>query len=116
MTENDQPILLRPATHFLAIVSLVLSILGMLPILPLVGSIGGIVTGIIARKEIQARPNLYSGEGTARAGIILGWIGVSLIGLICVVGILGMAVFNISSQETIMTSQSSLIQPWLKLN
>jgi hypothetical protein len=114
MTANNQPILLRPATHVLAIVSLVLSILGMLPILPLVGSIGGIVTGIIARKEIRARADLYSGEGTARAGIILGWIGVSLIVLICVVGILGLAVFRISPQgmsTPIITYQPIPIQP-----
>ncbi len=68
----------RPATHLLAIASLVLSILGLLPILPLVGSIAGIVTGVIARREIHNRPEEYTGEGTAKAGVILGWIGLVL--------------------------------------
>ncbi len=78
MTTSEQPTTLRPTTHVLAIVSLVLSILGLLPILPVVGAIGGIVTGMIARKEIRARQDLYTGEGMAKAGIILGWIGLIL--------------------------------------
>lgn len=72
-----------PSTHGLAIVSLVLSILGLMPVLPVVGSIGGIVTGFIARKEIRARPDLHTGEGFAKAGVILGWIGLA-IGLLAV--------------------------------
>ena len=115
MTENNQQTMLRPSTHALAIVSLVLSILGLLPILPLVGSIGGIVTGIIARKEIRSRSDLYSGEEWARAGIILGWIGTGLIVLICVVGIIGFAAFNITTIRTsmpvVITVQPFPIQP-----
>lgn len=76
---NDNPTLLRPSTHGLAIASLVLSILGMLPILPVVGSIGGIVTGTIARSEIRLHSEMYRGEGYAKAGIILGWIGIGLV-------------------------------------
>ncbi len=89
---NTEPTQLKtqPSAHFLAILSLVLSILGLLPILPLVGSIAGIVTGVTARKEIRTQPEKYSGEGTAKAGIILGWIGVGLaavaaIGIVLVV-------------------------------
>jgi len=115
MTENNQQTLSRPSTHALAIVSLVLSILGLLPVLPLVGSIGGIVTGIIARREIRARADLLSGDGTAKAGIILGWVGIGLIGLICVAGILGFFVFNIATVGTsvppIITIQPIPIQP-----
>ena len=86
MTTSEQPTALRPTTHVLAIVSLVLSILGLLPILPVVGAIGGIVTGMIARKEIRARQDLYTGEGMARAGIILGWIGlVVAVVLVCLI-------------------------------
>jgi hypothetical protein len=65
-------------THALAVVSLVLSILGLIGVLPLVGSIGGIISGRIARKEILEKPALHSGEGIARAGIVLGWIGVAI--------------------------------------
>jgi len=86
MSISEHPTEFRPGTHVLAIVSLVLSILGLLPILPIVGSIGGIITGTISRKEILARQYLYSGEGIAKAGIILGWIGLVLgILLICLI-------------------------------
>ncbi len=78
MTSEPTQLKAQPRVHFLAIVSLVLSILGMLPVLPLIGSIAGIVTGVIARKEIRSRPEQYSGDGTAKAGIILGWIGIGL--------------------------------------
>ena len=72
----------QPGSHALAILSLVLGILGLTPILPLVGSIAAIVTGMIARREILARPHEYSGESMARAGIILGWIGIGLLLLV----------------------------------
>lgn len=72
-----------PATHTLAIVSLVLSILGLAGILPLIGSIGGIISGRIARQEILDKPELYSGEGIARAGILLGWLGITVGLLFC---------------------------------
>jgi hypothetical protein len=69
----------RTSTHALAIVSLILSLLGLTPILPLIGSIGGIITGVIARREIRANPEKYSGDGVALAGVILGWIGIALV-------------------------------------
>lgn len=84
MPTTEEQTQFRPSTHVLAIVSLALSILGLLPVLPVVGSIGGIITGMISRKEIIARPDQFSGEGAAKAGIILGWIGLVLgILLIC---------------------------------
>lgn len=67
-----------PSTHVLAVVSLVLSVLGLVPILPVVGSIGGIISGRIARREIRESPELHRGAEIARAGIILGWVGVGL--------------------------------------
>ncbi len=85
----DQHITSRPATHVLAVASLVLSILGMLPILPVVGSIAGIITGIIAKNEIRSKQERYTGEGTAKAGIILGVIGIVL----AVVVICGFALY-----------------------
>lgn len=87
----DRQITSRPATHVLAIASLVLSILGMLPVLPVVGSIAGIITGIIARNEIRSHPDQYTGEGTAKAGIILGVIGIVL----AVLAVCGIALFLI---------------------
>jgi hypothetical protein len=77
----------RQNTHSLAIISLVLSILGLMPVLPVVGSIGGIVTGIIARREIAAKPDQFTGDGIAKAGVILGWIGIAIV-LLAVIGII----------------------------
>jgi len=105
MTTNEPITNLRPSTHGLAIASLVLSILGLLPILPVVGSIGGIITGMIARKEIQARPDLYSGEGTAKAGIILGWIGIGL----AVVALVSLVFFLAPVRSTIITTGPEII-------
>lgn len=64
-------------TNPLAIVSLILSIAGV-SLLPWVGSVAAIVTGNIARKEILSQPELYDGEGLAKAGIFLGWVGAVL--------------------------------------
>ncbi len=110
MTTTSNEIRTQPATHFLAILSLILSILGMLPVLPLIGSIAGIVTGIIARKEIRSRPDLHSGDGTAKAGIILGWIGIGLV----VLAVCGLALFlapvrSISSGPIIVITPQPVI-------
>ncbi len=84
----------QPQNHFLAVASLVLSILGLLPILPLIGSIAGIVTGYVARSEIRKQPDQYRGDAYAKAGIILGWIGIAL-AVMAVCGLLFfLVVFN----------------------
>lgn len=72
----------------MAVVSLVCGILG-LTFLPLVGSIVALVTGYMAKKEIQNSAGALGGDGLATAGIVLGWISVGLgvIGL-CIGGIL----------------------------
>jgi hypothetical protein len=82
-----------PATHALAIVSLILSVLGLVGILPLVGSIGGIISGRSAQREILAKPEAHSGEGLARAGVVLGWVGIAIgLALICL-ALLGLLFF-----------------------
>ncbi len=78
MTTSIDQTKTHPATHILAIASLILSILGLLPVLPLIGSIAAIITGSIARKEIRSQPEAYSGEEIAKASVILGWVGVGL--------------------------------------
>ncbi len=75
---NDTSMNNNPPNHSLAIVSLVLSILGLIAVLPVAGSIVGVITGNIARREIRQNPNQYSGDNLARAGVILGWIGIAL--------------------------------------
>jgi hypothetical protein len=82
-----------PATHALAIVSLILSILGLVGVLPLIGSIGGIISGRIAQREILEKPDVHGGEGLARAGIVLGWVGVGLALLLCCVIVAGLLFF-----------------------
>jgi dihydroorotate dehydrogenase len=77
-----QTALNKQSTHSLAVISLVLSILGFMPVLPVIGSIAGIITGYIARRNIAANPAFYSGDGLAKAGIVLGWIGVALLVLV----------------------------------
>jgi len=53
-----------------------------------IGSIEAIVTGSNAKREILESGGSLGGEGMARAGIILGWIGIGLtiIG-ICITGV-----------------------------
>ncbi|MFU8771600.1 MAG: DUF4190 domain-containing protein [Anaerolineales bacterium] len=82
----------RTSTHALAIVSLILSLLGFTPILPLIGSIGGIITGLIARKEIRANPEKHTGDGLALSGIILGWVGIAL-ALLAVIAVIAVILF-----------------------
>jgi hypothetical protein len=94
-------------THPLAIISLVLSVLGLMPVLPVVGSIGGIVTGMIARREIAGKPDQLTGDGFAKAGIILGWIGIGLALLVVIAVIL----FMIPVSSTTFQQVETLVVP-----
>jgi hypothetical protein len=71
----------------MAILSLVSGILGFF-LLPIVGSIAAIVSGNIALNQYKelAQPN--NNEGLARAGVILGWIGLGIWMLAVVGGLL----------------------------
>lgn len=93
----------------LALVSLITGILG-LTFIPLLGSIVAVITGPMAQKEIQESQGSLGGEGLAKAGIILGWIGIGLgiLGL-CIAGFaLAMAFFAISREVTSMIVPSLL--------
>jgi hypothetical protein len=61
----------------MAIASLIASILGV-TLFPTIGSIIGVILGYMARKEIQESRGAVGGEGLAKAGIIIGWIGIGL--------------------------------------
>ena len=76
----------RPATSGSAIASLVLGIVGLFAI-PLICSIAAIFLGRRAQREIAESPEV-SGEGLAKAGVILGWIGVALMLIGLVVGLI----------------------------
>lgn len=74
----------RPAagarrTEGTAVASLVLGIAGFI-ICPLIPSILAIVFGNQAQRKIGQDPSL-EGDGMAKAGVILGWIGVGLAAL-----------------------------------
>ena len=79
-----------PTTNSTSIISLILSLLGLVGILPVLGSIGGIITGHMARNDIARSGGLQTGEGLAQAGIIIGWIGV----LLWVIGICAAILFG----------------------
>lgn len=68
-----------PSSHVsgLAVASLVLGV-GGLALLPLLGSILAIILGYMARRNIRQHPDEIAGDGIALAGIVTGWIGVTL--------------------------------------
>ncbi len=76
------------ANNGLAILSLVTGILGFF-LLPIVGSIAAIVSGNMALNQFKLLTEPNGSEGLARAGIILGWIGLA----IWLVGVLGGILF-----------------------
>jgi hypothetical protein len=66
-----------PPTSGLAVVSLIASI-GGLTVLPTVGSVIGLILGYIAKRQIEESMGRMGGEGLARGGIIIGWVGIGL--------------------------------------
>lgn len=71
----------------LAIVSLISGIAG-LTVLPFLASIVGVICGHIAKKQISESQGREGGEGLATAGIVTGYIGIVVWGLIIVLGVL----------------------------
>ncbi len=67
-----------PPTNGLAIASLIASILGLVNFLPIIGSIAGLIMGYMAKKQIEESMGASGGEGIAKWGIILGWVGIGL--------------------------------------
>ncbi len=63
-------------TEGTAVVALVLGILG-ITTCPLILSIPAVIVGSGARTRIRSDPTL-EGESLARAGVILGWVGIGL--------------------------------------
>lgn len=63
-------------TEGTAVVALVLGILG-ITACPLILSIAAVIVGSGARKKIRNDPTL-EGDSLARAGVILGWVGIAL--------------------------------------
>lgn len=86
----------NPPTNTWAIVSLVSSIVGWV-FFPIIGGLVGIVTGHMARREIQASLGAQSGDGLAIAGLIIGYLnlltycGGLLIFLLIFGGVIGLS-------------------------
>ncbi len=88
----------------MAVVSLIAGVLG-LTLFPVIGSIVALITGSMAKKEIAQSAGSLGGEGLAKAGIVMGWIGIGLTVLgLCVTGVaiavpLCLAAFGIAFEE-----------------
>lgn len=97
-----------PATSPLAVVSLVAGILGLTIALGL-GSLVAVITGTMALREIRNQPEAMGGEGTARAGVVLGWVGIGLTVLLvcafCAFFLLLVPAFGLLSRTAEPTSQ-----------
>lgn len=91
-------------TSTLAIVSLIAGIAGW-TFFPLLGSIIAVITGHLAKKEINESGGMIDGGGFATAGLILGYLSLGL-GLCICLFVLGILLFAIPI--SISTSYSLL--------
>ncbi len=64
-------------THTLAIISLIFGLLSWLG-LPLIGALVAVITGHLARSDIDRHPDQFEGGGMALTGLILGWLNIAL--------------------------------------
>jgi hypothetical protein len=78
----------------LSVIALILGILGLVFGVARAGPIAAIIVGNLALKQSQANyaPISNNRDGLARAGIILGWIGIGL----CAVAVVGSLPFSMS--------------------
>jgi hypothetical protein len=72
-----------------ATAALVLGILGLV-FCPLICSVLALVFGYQARNEIDASGGRIDGRGSAKAGIVLGWIGVGICVLFLILIVIGL--------------------------
>lgn len=86
MSNSSYPPSYSPPTSSMAVVSLVAGILG-LSLFPFIGSIVALITGNMAKNEIRDSRGALGGEGLAKAGVILGWIGI-ILGILGICGVI----------------------------
>ena len=97
MSYQNSPPGYTQQTSSLAVVSLVAGIASYF-ILPLVGAIVAIITGNLAKKEINQSRGQMTGEGMAKWGLVLGWINVGLsLAAVCLVVLSVLGVFGAAS-------------------
>jgi Domain of unknown function (DUF4190) len=85
-----------PTSSGKATAALVLGILGLF-FCPLVCSVLALVFGYQGRNEIDASGGRMGGRGNATAGLVLGWIGVVIYGLMVLLIVFGMLAFGTDS-------------------
>jgi|SRR5581483_9301342 len=85
-----------------AIASLILGIAGFV-VCPLICSILAVVFARQAKAKIRTNPML-AGEGMAKAGEILGWIGISLTVVVIVIWVIAIAIAASSSSNALLHS------------
>lgn len=90
------PVPTGPGTNVLAILSLIFSCLAFV-MLPFIGSVAGVVLGHVARRQIPISGE--QGDGLAKAGLIVGYIGLGLVvlGIIAWFGIFAIAIASSST-------------------
>jgi hypothetical protein len=102
-------------THTMAIVSLIFGILGLVGVCPGLGSIIALITGNMAKGDIQRDPARYTGDGLAKGGVILGWIGIALMAcglcgfVIWVFAFGGLAILGAMSESSWLPLVSALL-------
>lgn len=64
-----------PTNNGLAVASLVLGLAGLV-VIPFLGSIGAVITGHMARKQIRERGE--GGDGMAIGGLVTGYLGIGI--------------------------------------
>ena len=81
----------NPKDSSLAVASLVTGILGW-TIVPLLGSIAAIITGHLAKKEINESQGTLSGDSMATAGLIMGYVQLGFVVIAAIVAIILMVI------------------------
>jgi len=100
-TSYGAPVPSAQKTNGMAVTALVSGILGF-TMCPGIGSVVALVTGYIARGQIERSGGTEGGHGMAIAGIVMGWIGVALVVLTILAFLFGMfALLNIGADAQI---------------
>jgi hypothetical protein len=98
----------QPKSSGLALASLICGVSGV--VLPLFfNSIAAVITGSMAKKEINASNGTITGGGMATAGLILGWIQIAL--FILAVVVIAVLAISAPSLNNIFNQISSTLQP-----
>ena len=115
MSQNYYPSSQTLPNSTMAIVSLVSGILG-LTFLPVIGSIIALITGYMAKKEINENLGTLAGAGMATGGIVLGWIGVGLLCLFaCLFGAMLLFILLLIPLSASTIEYNTIILPLITL-